>query len=174
MHYAILVNIIIEVMINLVIIAILSYGSLLIAKGNLTGGELTEYVSYFFTLLWPVFALAQFFNINGQAQASAKRIYAFLETKPSVTGRPEALSDFKLEGGLVLNHLTFTYPDASEPVLKDISLVIKPGELVGILGKTGSGKSTLVELLLNVYNTADNMIYFDNYDINALDRKSVV
>lgn len=173
MHYAILVNIIIEVMINLVIIAILSYGSLLIAKGNLTGGELTEYVSYFFTLLWPVFALAQFFNINGQAQASAKRIYAFLETKPSVTGRPEALSDFKLEGGLVLNHLTFTYPDASEPVLKDISLAINPGELVGILGKTGSGKSTLVELLLNVYNTADNMIYFDNYDINALNVKAL-
>lgn len=173
MRYAILVNIFIDVMISLVIIAILGYGALLIAKSELTGGELTEYISYFFTLLWPVFALSSFLNINGQAQASAKRIHAFLETKPSVRSKDNALVDFTLEGGLSLKHLTFTYPDASEPVLKDISLDIKPGELVGILGRTGSGKSTLVELLLNVYNTDPGMIYFDDYDITSLNIASL-
>lgn len=168
MHYAILVNIIIDVMISLVIIAILSYGALLIAKNELTGGELTEYISYFFTLLWPVFALASFLNINGQAQASAKRIYNFLETTPSVKKRDDALKDFTLDGAITFKNLSFTYPDAMDAVLKDISFNIKPGELVGILGKTGSGKSTLVELLLNVYNTTPGMIYFDEYDINDL------
>ncbi len=173
MHYVILVNIIIDVMISLVIIAILSYGTYLIAYSNLTGGELTEYISYFFTLLWPVFALSWFMNINGQAQASAKRIYAFLETKPTVKESDNDIKDVTLQGGLKITNLSFTYPDAKEPVLDDISFNILPGEIVGILGKTGSGKSTLVELLLNVYNTSPGMIYFDDYDIASLNIKTL-
>lgn len=164
LKYVVVVNIIIDVMINLVILAIVAYGSILIAYGDLSSGELTEYINYFFTLLWPVFAISWFMNINGQAQASAKRIHAFLESKPLVEEPVDAMKDVQFDGSITIDHLTFTYPDGHEPALNDISFKVNAGELVGILGKTGSGKSTLVELLLHVYNTDKEMIYFGEYD----------
>lgn len=173
MRYAIIVNIIIDSMISLVILAIITFGSIMIAKGNLSSGELTEYISYFFTLLWPVFAISWFMNINGQAQASAKRIYAFLESKAIVNENDKAIKDAVLDGSITFNHLTFAYPDAEEPILKDVSFDIKAGEMVGILGKTGSGKSTLVELLLHVYNVEEEMIKFGPYDHAKLSLKTL-
>ncbi len=173
LRYTVIVNIIIDVMISLVILSIIAYGSILIAYGDLSSGELTEYISYFFTLLWPVFAIAWFLNINGQAQASAKRIYAFLESKPIVFDAEQAIKDVQLDGSLRVNHLTFNYPDGETPILNDISFEVKAGELVGILGKTGSGKSTLVELLLRVYNPKEMMIYFGEYDAATLSTKTI-
>jgi ATP-binding cassette subfamily B protein len=173
MRYAIVVNIIIDAMISIVIIAIIAFGSIMIAKGDLSSGELTEYIAYFFTLLWPVFAISWFLNINGQAQASAKRIFAFLEAKPIVTEHEGAIIDAQIDGSISFNHLTFSYPDADEPILKDISFAINAGEMIGILGKTGSGKSTLVELLLRVYNVEEGMITFGAYDHAKLSIKTL-
>lgn len=173
MRYAIIVNIIIDSMISIVILAIITFGSIMIARGDLSSGELTEYISYFFTLLWPVFAISWFMNINGQAQASAKRIYAFLESKATVKEDEAAIRDAVLDGSIAFSHLTFAYPDAEEPILKDISFDIKAGEMVGILGKTGSGKSTLVELLLHVYNVDKNMIKYGQFDHTELALKTL-
>ena len=173
MRYAVIVNVIIDAMISIVILAIIAFGSIMIAKGSLTSGELTEYISYFFTLLWPVFAISWFLNINGQAQASAKRIFAFLEAKPIVSEHPEALVDVALDGSIAFQNLTFAYPDAEEPIIKDVSFSIKAGEMVGVLGKTGSGKSTLVELLLHVYNVQEGMIRFGCYDSTRLALKTL-
>ncbi|MCX5775867.1 MAG: ABC transporter ATP-binding protein [Firmicutes bacterium] len=173
LKYSVVVNVIIDAMISMVILAILAYGSILIAQSHLSSGQLTEYISYFFTLLWPVFAISYFLNINGQAQASAKRIYAFLEAKPMVKDVPGALTDVHLAGAITFNHLTFTYPDSKTPVLSDITFTIKAGEIVGILGKTGSGKSTLAELLLRVYNPGENMILVDGYDTMKLSIKTL-
>jgi ATP-binding cassette subfamily B protein len=173
MKYAIAVNVIIDALINIVIIAILAYGAILIGYGNLSAGELTEYISYFFTLLWPVFAISFFMNLNGQAQASAKRIYAFLETKPQVVEKVDAIKDVVLDGSIRANNLTFKYPDAEKPILKNLSFTIQKGEMVGILGKTGSGKSTLVELILHVYNTDKGMLFFGDYDISKLSIKTL-
>ncbi len=173
MKYAIAVNVIIDALINIVIIAILAYGAILIGYGNLSAGELTEYISYFFTLLWPVFAISFFMNLNGQAQASAKRIYAFLETKPQVVEKVDAIKDVILDGSITANNLTFKYPDAEKPILKNLSFTIQKGEMVGILGKTGSGKSTLVELILHVYNTDEGMLFFGDYDISKLSIKTL-
>lgn len=172
-RYAIIVNIIVESMISIVILAIIAFGSILIATGDMSSGELTEYISYFFTLLWPVFAISMFLNINSQAQASAKRIYAFLESKPIVKEATDAFNNVTLDGSLSFNNLTFTYPDAEEPVLKDITFAIKAGEMVGILGRTGSGKSTLVELLLHVYNVEEGMIRYGKYDHTKLALKTL-
>ncbi|CDR30566.1 Probable multidrug resistance ABC transporter ATP-binding/permease protein YheI [Acholeplasma oculi] len=173
MRYAVFVNIIIDVMITLVILSVLVYGSLLIARGNLNSGTLTEYISYFFTLLWPIFALSWFMNINGQAQASAKRIYKFLESDVDVKDIDNPIKDVTIDGSITVKNLTFTYDGDKNPVLKNMNFDIKAGEMVGILGKTGSGKSTLVELLLHVYNTDKNMIYYGSYDINDLEIKTL-
>jgi ATP-binding cassette, subfamily B, multidrug efflux pump len=165
--YTTLVNVLIDTMITLVILAIIAFGSILIAYGNLTSGELTEYISYFFTLLWPVFAIAIFLNINAQAQASAKRINALLSTTSKISPPNKPIAT-KLTGKIVLNKLTFKYPDGQDPVLDDVSFTINAGEMVGILGRTGSGKSSLVELLLHLYDVAPGMLSFDDVDSRDL------
>ncbi len=173
MKYNVMVNILIDVMISLVIFAILIYGAVLIANTQMTSGKLTTYIGYFFTLLWPVFAISWFLMINGQAQASAKRIYKFLEAPIDVKDAEDAIVDATLDGAITVKNLSFTYPDSDTPILKDISFSIKSGEMVGILGKTGSGKSTLVELLLHVYNTNPEMVYFNDIDISKLSIKTL-
>lgn len=173
MKYSVMLNIIIDAMISLVIIAIIGYGSVLIAYSDLSSGELTEYINYFFTLLWPIFAISYFVNINAQAQASAKRIYELLETQPIVKDSPDSLTGIKLDGSIRLSHLSYQFPDSKEAVLSDISLDIQAGELVGILGKTGSGKSTLVELLMHIHPLTEGMIYFGNYDAAKLSLKTL-
>lgn len=173
MKYVIVINVIIDALISLVILAIIAYGAILIGYGDLTSGELTEYISYFFSLLWPVFAISMFLNLNGQAQASAKRIYEFLESKALVVENKDAIKDVQLDGSIRAVNLTFTYPDSDTPILQELSFDIKAGEMVGILGRTGSGKSTLVELLLHVYNTEEGMLYFGEYDIASLSIKTL-
>jgi len=171
--YNTLVNVLIDTMITLVIIAIIAFGSALIALGNLSSGELTEYISYFFTLLWPVFAIASFLNINAQAQASAKRVEKLLSTVSLLKQPTQPVIKDQLKGGITLTQLTFTYPDGKDPVLKDISFEIKPGEMVGILGRTGSGKSSLVELLLHLYDVKPGMLAFDGIDSRDLSMDSL-
>jgi len=168
MKYVIVINVIIDALISLVILSIIAYGAILIGYGGLSSGELTEYISYFFALLWPVFAISFFLNVNSQAQASAKRIYEFLEAKPSVVEKEDAIKDIELEASITAKNLTFTYPDGNHPILHDLNFTIKAGEMVGILGKTGSGKSTLVELILHVYNTDPDMLFIGGYDITKL------
>ena len=170
--YNTVVNVLIDTMITLVILAILAYGSLLIALGGLSSGELTEYIGYFFTLLWPVFAIASFLNINAQAQASAKRVDALLSKRPLVT-TPTSPIQKTLQGNIELRHLRFQYPDGQKPVLDDVSFTIAKGEMVGILGRTGSGKSSLVELLLHLYDVEPGMLHFDGVDSRSLSMDSL-
>lgn len=171
--YNILVNVLIETMITLVILAIIAYGSLLIAFGNLSSGQLTEYISYFFTLLWPVFAIAGFFNLNAQAQASAKRVNILLETKSIIQSPIDVKTNVTLKGKIELKQLSFTYPDGTIPVLNQVSFTIQAGEMVGILGRTGSGKSSLVDLLLHLYDVKAGMLFYDGWDSTELSIKTL-
>ncbi len=170
--YNTVVNVLIDTMITLVILAILAYGSLLIALGNLSSGELTEYIGYFFTLLWPVFAIATFLNINAQAQASAKRVNELLSKKPLIQ-TPTSPIQKVLKGKIELRNLRFQYPDGKQPVLDGVSFTIEQGEMVGILGRTGSGKSSLVELLLHLYDVEPGMLLFDQVDARSLSMDSL-
>ncbi len=170
--YNTVVNVLIDTMITLVILAILAYGSLLIALGDLSSGQLTEYIGYFFTLLWPVFAIATFLNINAQAQASAKRVNELLSKKPLIQ-TPTSPIQKVLKGKIELRNLRFQYPDGKQPVLDGVSFTIQQGEMVGILGRTGSGKSSLVELLLHLYDVEPGMLLFDQVDARSLSMDSL-
>ena len=112
-------------------------------------------------------ALAQFFSIQSQAKASAERIGEYLDTEVTVKDQENAL-EVELKGNIELKNLTFQYPDGDNPVLKNISFDIKKGEMVGILGRTGSGKSSLVDLFLRIYNLDHNMFFIDGYDVMDL------
>ena len=170
--YNTVVNVLIDTMITLVILAILAYGSLLIALGGLSSGELTEYIGYFFTLLWPVFAIASFLNINAQAQASAKRVNELLSKRPLIQ-TPTSPVNQVLQGHIELRNLRFQYQDGKQPVLDGVSFIIKKGDMVGILGRTGSGKSSLVELLLHLYDVEPGMLMFDHIDSRSLSMESL-
>lgn len=174
--YVVIINIIVGAAINLVILSIVLFGSLLVINRDQTGltaGQLTEYISYFFSLIWPVMALSQFMQIQGQAKASAERITKFLDHPYDVYDTPEAKNVQGLKGEIIAKNLTFQYPDGDSPVLKNVSFEIKQGEMVGVLGKTGSGKSSLVDLFLRIYNLEKGQLFIDNYDIMELSLESV-
>ena len=176
MKFIIIINIAIGVALNIVILVIIVLGSLLVINhedAGLTSGQLTEYLGYFFTLIWPTMALSQFINIQSQAKASAERIEKFLDHPLDVKDLPDAKDIPQLRGALSAKNLTFKYPDGDQPVLKNVSFEIKAGEMVGILGRTGSGKSSLVDLFLRIYNLDPGMIYLDGHDIMSLTIKSV-
>ncbi|HAX02837.1 MAG: hypothetical protein A2Y45_05345 [Tenericutes bacterium GWC2_34_14] len=176
MKYIIVINIALGIALNMVILVIIILGSLLVINhedAGLTAGQLTEYLGYFFTLIWPTMALSQFINIQSQAKASAERITKFLDHPLDVSDEPDAVEIPNLRGALKVEHLTFKYPDGDAPVLHDVSFDIKAGEMVGILGRTGSGKSSLVDLFLRIYNLEPGMIYLDSHDIMKLSIKSV-
>ena len=174
--YIIGVNIALGMALNLIILLIIMYGSFLVLRTDGTGlttGQLTEYISYFFTLIWPVMALSRFIQIQSQAKASATRIDKFLNEEIEIKDFEDALDMDNLKGSITAKNLTFQYPDGTEPVLKNVSFEIKAGEMVGILGRTGSGKSSLVDLFLRIYNLEENQVFVGDYDIMKLSLKSV-
>ncbi|MGA0351568.1 MAG: ABC transporter ATP-binding protein [Acholeplasmataceae bacterium] len=172
--YQIAIQIIISVAINIIVLFIVVYGSFQVMREDptLTAGQLTEYMAYFFTLLWPTMALARFFVIQSQAKASAERINEYLDAEISVKDSEDVKSQ-TLFGEIEAKHLTFTYPDGDTPVLNDVSFKIKKGEMVGILGRTGSGKSSLVDLFLRTYNVNEGQLFIAGHDMMTLPIKDV-
>ncbi len=174
--YIIGVNIALSMALNFIILLIIMYGSFLVLRTDGTGlttGQLTEYISYFFTLIWPVMALSRFIQIQSQARASATRIDKFLDEEVEIKDLDDAITVDNLKGSISVKNLCFQYPDGNELVLDNVSFEIKAGESVGILGRTGSGKSSLVDLLLRTYNLSENQVFIDNYDIMKLTLNSV-
>lgn len=131
-------------------------------------GDLTRYIAYFGSLIWPMMAIGRFINMRSQAKASLQRINKFLDEPLEIHDEDDMVEKCTIEGKITFNHLTFSYPSSDQPVLKDISFVINPGELIGIIGPTGSGKTTLVDLLLRLYNVRTNEILIDDCDIMKL------
>jgi ATP-binding cassette subfamily B protein len=166
--YMVFVNIVIGLALNIVILTIIVYGSLLVIYRESTGltpGQLTQYIQYFFTLIWPTMALSRFVQIQSQAKASAERIESFLDHEIEIKDSDDVERVENLKGNIEVKNLTFQYPDGDQPVLKNVSFTIKAGQMIGILGRTGSGKSSLVDLLLRIYNLDENQIFIDGHDI---------
>ncbi len=165
----ILINIIITIFINLTILTIIAYGAWIAITADFTPGMLTEYFTLFTTLIWPVMALSQFASIRSQGVASYKRIKTFMDAKVSVKDDPSVKPVEPLEGRITFKNLDFSYPDDPErKILSDITVSIEKGEMVGVLGRTGSGKSTFVDLLLRLYNVKKGSLYLDDHDIMSM------
>ncbi len=168
-----LLETLIESLIGLSVVLIFGIGSLLAKSGAMDASSLATFYMYFVLIIWPMIALAQIINNLSQGRASLNRISNLLNEEVTVKDNGNLLDVSSFTGALRFNHLTFRYPNQDYNVLEDVSFQIKAGEMVGVIGRTGCGKSSLVELLLRTYNINENQIYFDNYDIMNLPIKNV-
>lgn len=128
-------------------------------------GKLTTFVGYYDSLIWPMIAGGMLIDLVSRGNGSRKRIAEILESQPDIDDNDKERRS-SLKGDIRFNHLTFTYPDGQTPSLNDVSFHVTPGMTVGIIGRTGSGKSTLVNLLPKLYNLPRDMLYIDGVDIN--------
>lgn len=139
----------------------------------LTAGKLVTFIGYVDVLIWPMIAMGQILQMFSRFKSSSKRVFDYLDEEEEIHNidNPVSLDDCK--GEISFNHFSFIYPDGSNESLKDISFKINPGELIGVVGKIGSGKTTLVNSLLRLYNIEKNQIFIDGVDIMDLDIKSL-
>jgi len=151
-------------------------GGLQVIKGNITPGNIAEFVIYVNMLTWPVTAIGWVASIVQQAAASQKRINEFLETEPSIESAENPLLVEKINGKIEFSDVKFVYPDTGIEALRNISFIIQPGERLAIIGRTGTGKTTIADLLLRMYDVTSGQILIDdknirNYDLSSLRKK---
>ncbi len=168
-----LLNISVTLFVESVICVILGYGSYLVYQNIFTTGELIEFIGYFTTIVWPVMAVSQLIEMGSRGKASLKRISELLETKINVKDAENVCEIEQILGDIEFKNLTFAYPGSDYNALKNVSFKINAGENVGIIGKTGSGKTTVVDLILRTYNVPNGTIFLDNHDINTIPIKTV-
>ena len=170
---ATLLEVLVTLFVESVICVILGYGGWLVYRGQFNAGQLVEYIGYFEAIVWPIMAISMLIEKTARGKASLNRITELLDAPIDVADR-DGVADLKNpRGGIEFRHLNFRYPDGEYDVLKDISFSITPGESVGIVGKTGAGKTALVDLLLRTYNVPDGMLFVDGQDVNTVSIHSV-
>lgn len=166
--YATLLNILLTAIISSIFVLLFAGGSYFVLNGfmgeEFTVGNMWEFIGYFDAVVWPFMAVAQLINMRAQAKASLSRVNEFLDEKIEIVDENVEEVD-EILGKIEFRNLNFKYPDGSNAVLSNISLVIPQGTMVGIIGKTGCGKTTIVDLLLRTYNLEDGQIFLDDKDI---------
>ena len=170
---ATLLEVLVTLFVESVICVILGYGGYLVYQGRFNAGQLVEYIGYFEAIVWPIMAISMLIEKTSRGKASLNRITELLNAPIDVADRPGVQELQNPQGSVEFRHLTFRYPDGEYDVLQDISFTIHPGESVGIVGKTGAGKTALVDLLLRTYNVPDGTLFVDGKDVNTLAIHSV-
>ena len=170
---ATLLEVLVTLFVESVICVILGYGGWLVYRGEFNAGQLVEYIGYFEAIVWPIMAISMLIEKTSRGKASLNRITELLDAPIDVADRADVHELAAPKGSIEFRHLTFRYPDGEYDVLQDISFTIAPGESVGIVGKTGAGKTALVDLLLRTYNVADGTLFVDGQDVNSLSIHSV-
>ncbi|MEE4166365.1 MAG: ABC transporter ATP-binding protein [Desulfocapsaceae bacterium] len=161
-----------ELLSSLAIGLILWYGGTQIIGRNLTIGELVAFLAYMRLFFQPLRELSQKYSIVQSALASAERIFNMLDKERLITETSAPVSLGRPEGRLVFDHLTFGYEE-NKPVLHDLSMTIEPGQTVAVVGTTGSGKTTLISLLMRFYNPQQGTISIDGVNINKMKLKEL-
>ncbi|MGB3546800.1 MAG: ABC transporter ATP-binding protein, partial [Saprospiraceae bacterium] len=149
-------------------ILVVYVGGLLVVDGRVSAGNIAEFVIYVNMLTWPVTAIGWIASIAQQAAASQKRINEFLETRPAVTNEVPA-ADTPLAGAVTFRDVSFTYPDTGIQALKHLDFDLKAGQKLAIIGRTGSGKTTIADLLLRMYDVTEGEIRIDGRPIRSID-----
>lgn len=168
-----LLRIFVTLFVESVICVILGYGGYLVYRGDFNAGELVEFIGYFTSIVWPCMAVSELIDLSSRAKASMNRIGQLLDAKQDVIDREDVHEVEGISGSIEVRSLTFRYPDAENDALSDVSFSINAGESVGLVGKTGSGKTTIVDLILRSYNVPDETLFIDGHDVNDITIHSV-
>ena len=166
-------EIFITLFVQSVMCIILGYGGYVVWHGGFNSGQLIEFIGYFNSVIWPIMAVSQLIDMRARGTASLKRISNLLDTQPEITDSPDVLPIDKIEGEIEFKDLSFRYPDGESDELKDISLRIAKGEHVGIIGRTGAGKTTLVNLIMRAFNAPRGTLFIDGHDIGEIPLKTL-
>jgi ATP-binding cassette subfamily B multidrug efflux pump len=145
-------------------------GGVEVMKGNITSGNIAEFIVYLNMLSMPVISLGWVTSLIQRAAASQKRINEFLHEKPDIISTNQ--SACTVQGAIAFNHVSFTYPDTGIEALKDVSFTVEPGQMVAIIGRTGSGKSTIANLVMRMYDTTAGEIAIDGTSVKQLNLES--
>jgi subfamily B ATP-binding cassette protein MsbA len=154
---------IVAVIVSFCVAFVLWRGSLLILSGGMTAGELTVFLSYLGSFFKPVKDLASMNNSIAQTAVAVERIRTILDADAILPEKPDA-SEQKITGEIVFDHVAFAY-DASCPVLRDVSFTVKPGQMIGVVGPTGGGKSTIMSLIPRFYDPSAGAVLVDGVDV---------
>lgn len=165
---SVLMRIVVTLFVESVICVILGYGGWLVYKDVFNAGQLVEFIAYFNAVVWPIMAVSELIDMTSRGKASLKRISELLDAEQDVIDRPGVAPLPDVKGGIEFRNLTFRYPDGEFDALENVSFTINPGENVGLVGKTGSGKTTLVDLILRTYNVPDGTLFIDGHDVNTV------
>ena len=158
---------------NLITIAVIGYGGAQVIGGTFTIGELVAFNAYLLFIVQPVLLIGFAAPVIAQASASAERVYEIIDAPIEIANRPNAVPFTKCGGRITFENVWFRYPGATEPALENVSFETKPNELIAILGMTGSGKSTVVNLLQRFYDVSEGAVRIDGRDVRDIELESL-
>ena len=151
----------------------IGYGGYIAILGQISVGDFSAFIQYLNMLVWPIASIGRVINVITRGSASLKRIEKVLQTESDIPDLIPAGGETPLRGDICVKNLTFRYPGTQKDVLRDISFEVKRGETLGIVGRTGAGKTTLADLLLRVYDPGQDMIYIGGQEIHSVSLKTL-
>ena len=165
-----LMNIMITLFVESVICVILGYGGYLVHEGVFDAGRLVEFIGYFTSVVWPIMAISMLIDLHARGSASLERITELLDAPVDVKDGPRVKegAGAAIRGGIEFRSLSFSHPGSSAEALHDVSFKIEPGENIGLIGRTGCGKTTVVDLIARIYNVPDGTVFVDGRDVNTV------
>ena len=158
---------------NLSLVAVLLLGGFNVVQGRLTIGGLVAFMSYVFMLTWPMDAIGYVLSMSEECQTAADRLNEVFDSRPEVADRAGARAMERSRGHVEFRGVGFKYPKSDEWILRDLNLVVEPGETVGLVGRTGSGKTTLACLLPRLYDVDEGQVLLDGIDVRELHLSSL-
>ncbi|MCR3921733.1 MAG: ABC transporter ATP-binding protein/permease [Firmicutes bacterium] len=157
---------IIEFLSSLVLIIVISIGGMFVVRRQITLGELVKFYGYILMLIWPMRLMGWLTNIIGKCNASARRIFAIMDTEPTISSPQNPITPNEFNGKIVFENVSFKYHN--EDVLKNVNIVAEPGSTIAIMGATGSGKSSIINLIGRYYDCTEGRILIDDVDVKEL------
>lgn len=156
-------------MVNISSVAVIWFGAFRIDSGNIQIGQMTAFLNYLIQILISVMMSTMLLFLAPRSAVSADRILEVLDTEPTVAPPADPVAPQELTGVVEFRDVTFTYPGAEDPVLANVSFTLAPGRTTAIIGSTGSGKSTLVNLIPRLYDVSSGEVLVDGVDVRRLD-----
>jgi ATP-binding cassette subfamily B protein len=158
---------------NLSLVAVLLIGGLNVTQGRLTIGGLVAFMSYVFMLTWPMDAIGWVLSMSEECQTASERLNEVMDSHSEISDRPGARTLDVCRGRIEFRNVGFKYPKSDDWILRNLNLTVEPGETVGLVGRTGSGKTTLAYLLPRLYDVSEGAVLLDGIDVRDIKLRSL-